>query len=95
MLAKSYALYQETENNVVGLNMGTWEKHHFHVRGNLWENWSEMDKDKSLIDKWKSNTKTQGKKGLRLEWQILNKTQTWHQGNEGSLQTGEQWAEKL
>lgn len=54
-----------------------------------------MDKDKSLIDKWKWKTKTQGKKGLRLEWQILNKMQTWHQGNEGSLQTGEQWAEKL
>lgn len=30
-----------------------------------------------------------------MEWQILDKMQTWHQGKEGSLQTGEQWAEEL
>lgn len=50
-MAKSHAVYQETQNNVVGLNTGKCEKHDFHMRENLCGNWSEMDGKKSLTEK--------------------------------------------
>lgn len=58
-----------------------------------------MDREKSLIDKVKMKDKNSRKKGIEDGMtnpkHDMSRMQTWHQGDEGSLQTGEQWAEKL